>query len=211
MLREPLNGLTHCIGAILAILGLIVLLVRVSAPIQPWHMTAFAIYGAGMIFLYTASTLYHWLPLSPAGVRVLRRIDHAMIFIYIAASYTPICLVPLRGPWGWSLVSVIWAAALAGLFLSIFWIDAPRWLTTGLYLGMGWAALAAFYPLASVLPLAAIVWLVLGGVFYSAGAVIYARRRPNFGVFGFHELFHLFVIAGSVCHFWMMYYYIAKI
>lgn len=208
-LREPMNGFTHCIGIVLSLLGLAVLLVQVSSPPRVWHIVSFAIYGAGMLLLYTASTLYHWLPLTERGTRILRRIDHAMIFIYIAASYTPICLVPLRGPWGWSLFGVIWAAAAGGLYVSICWLDAPRWLSTGLYLGMGWAALAALYPLTQTVPAAAIGWLVAGGVFYSLGAVIYARKKPNFRYFGFHEIFHVFVLFGSMCHFWMMYAYIA--
>lgn len=211
LLRDPLNGLTHCIGAVLALVGLIVLLVRACTTPEPWHIASLSIYGVGMILLYTASTLYHWLPLSERGIRLWRRIDHSMIFVYIAASYTPICLVPLRGSWGFSLVSVIWAVAAAGLCMKIFWLEAPRWLSTGLYIGMGWAALVAFYPLSQTLPFAALAWLVSGGIFYTVGAIIYARKRPNWGIFGFHELFHLFVMAGSACHFWMMYAYIATL
>lgn len=209
--RDPMSGLTHCIGAVLAVVGTIVLIAKVISPVMPWHLAGFIVFGAGMCLLYTASTLYHWLPLSPAGIKIWRRIDHSMIFVYIAASYTPICLVPLRGPWGWSLLAVIWSLALAGVMVKIFWMSAPRWLSTGLYLGMGWVALTVFYPLLQTMPLAGIFWLVAGGVFYSAGAVIYAMKRPNGRWLGFHEIFHLFVIAGSVCHFWLMYRYITRL
>ena len=208
-LREPVNGLTHCVGALLAVVGLVLLVARASSPPQPWHIVGFAVFGAGMILLYTASTLYHWLPLSEAGTRLWRRIDHSMIFVYIAASYTPICLVPLRGAWGWSLFGVVWGLAVAGLFIKIFWLEAPRWLSPGLYVGMGWIAVVAFYPLLRTMPAAAVLWLVGGGVFYTIGAAIYALKRPNGRFLGFHEIFHLFVIAGSMCHFWVMYRYVA--
>lgn len=209
ILREPMNGLTHFAGAVLAVVALVALIVR-AAP-MPWHVAGFAVFGTGMVLLYTASTLYHWLPLSESGTRLWRRIDHSMIFIYIAASYTPICFVPLRGVWGWSLFGVVWGVALLGLGIKIFWLEAPRWLSTSLYVGMGWVALVAIYPLLQAMPIAALLWLVGGGVLYTIGAVIYALKRPNGRWLGFHEIFHLFVIAGSACHFWLMFHYIAKL
>lgn len=207
--REPLNGLTHCIGMILAIIGTALLIVRVASPPQAWHIVTFAIFGAGMVLLYLASTLYHWLPLSDRGIRFLRRIDHSMIFVYIAATYTPICLIPLRGPWGWSLFGVAWGVATFGIFVKLFWMDAPRWLSTVLYLGMGWMVLVGVYPLVRSLDTGALLWLLAGGLWYSAGAVIYACKRPNPRWFGFHEIFHCFVIAGSFCHFIVMYSYVS--
>lgn len=209
-LRDPLSGLTHCVGALLAVVGTILLIIKSVSPILPWHVVTFSIFGGGMILLYTASTLYHWLPLSEKGIRVFRRIDHSMIFFYIAATYTPICLIPLRGGWGWSLFGCAWGLAVSGIILKIFWITAPRWFSTGLFLAMGWMVLAGIYPLVMALPVGALVWLVAGGLFYSSGAVIYAMKRPdpfpNF--FGFHEIFHLLVMAGSFCHFMVMYRYI---
>jgi hemolysin III len=208
--RDPVSGLTHMIAALLAVLATVLLILRVSSPAMPWHIVTFSIFGGGMILLYTASTLYHWLPVSEAGVRFLRRVDHSMIFFYIAATYTPICLIPLRGPWGWSLFGVIWGLALAGIVMKIFWLHAPRWLSTAIYLAMGWMALVGVYPLVMNLSIAALAWLAGGGLVYSAGAVIYALKRPDPwpGRFGFHEIFHLFVIGGSFCHFVVMYWFI---
>lgn len=211
-LREPVNGLTHCLGAVLAVVGSVLLLVRVASPAMPWHIVTFAVFGTAMVMLYTASTLYHWLPLSEAGVRLWRRIDHCMIFVYIAATYTPICLIPLRGPWGWSLFGSVWALALAGIFVKVFWLHAPRWLSTGLYLGMGWMVVVGVYPLVVSLPAGALWWLLAGGLFYTVGAVVYASRWPNVARhFGFHELFHVFVMAGSFCHFLVMYQYVSRL
>lgn len=208
-LRDPVSGLTHCIGAVLAIIGTFFLVLRVSSPAMPWHIVTFSIFGGGMILLYAASTLYHWLPLSEQGIRVLRRVDHSMIFFYIAATYTPICLIPLRGGWGWSIFGVVWGFALIGIILKVFWLNAPRWFSTGVFLGMGWLVLVGVYPLVQNLSLGALSWLVAGGLLYSIGAVIYGLKRPNLmGWLGFHELFHLFVMAGSFCHFMVMYSYI---
>jgi hemolysin III len=192
--------------------GAVLLLARVASPAMPWHIVTFAVFGTAMVMLYTASTLYHWLPLSEAGVRLWRRIDHCMIFVYIAATYTPICLIPLRGPWGWSLFGSVWALALAGIFVKVFWLHAPRWLSTGLYLGMGWMVIVGVYPLVVSLPAGALWWLLAGGLFYTVGAVVYASRWPNVARhFGFHELFHVFVMAGSFCHFLVMYLYVSRL
>lgn len=209
-LRDPVSGLTHCIAAGLAVLGTILLIERSVNPPMPWHIVAFSIFGGGMILLYTASTLYHWLPVSEEWVRFLRRVDHSMIFFYIAATYTPICLIPLRGPWGWSLFGVIWGLALSGIVMKVFWITAPRWLSTAFYLAMGWLVLVGIYPLAQAMSAASLAWLVAGGVVYSLGAVIYALKWPDPlpKRFGFHEIFHLFVIGGSFCHFVVMYWYV---
>ncbi|RYD04444.1 hypothetical protein N752_13805 [Desulforamulus aquiferis] len=136
-----------------------------------------------------------------------------MIFVLIAGTYTPVCLIPLRGAWGWSLLVGIWVLAVAGIVLKAVWMQAPRWFSTMLYLVMGWLAVIAFWPLMNALSLAGIGWLVLGGVFYSIGAVFYGAKWPNIipGWFGFHEIFHLFVMAGSFSHFWLMARYILYI
>lgn len=209
-LRDPVSGLTHCIGAALAVLGTVLLVMRSVSPAMPWHIVTFSIFGGGMILLYTASTLYHWLPLSEKGIRFLRRVDHSMIFFYIAATYTPICLIPLRGPWGWSIFGVIWGLALLGIVMKVFWLHAPRWFSTAIYLAMGWLVLVGVYPLVQNLPFAALAWLGGGGVVYSLGAVVYALKWPDPipKHFGFHEIFHLFVIGGSFCHFVVMYWYV---
>jgi hemolysin III len=211
-LREPISGLTHCVGAILSIIGLIILICNSLNPVKPWHLVTFSVFGAGLILLYTASTLYHWLPLSENGLLHMRRLDHMMIFILIAATYTPICLIPLRGPWGWSLFGGVWALAVLGIFLKIFWLQSPRWFSTAVYMLMGWLAVAGVWPLINAVKLGGFIWILAGGLFYTVGGVIYAVKRPdpwpNF--FGFHEIFHVFVILGSASHFWVMYGYIAK-
>jgi hemolysin III len=157
--------------------------------------------------------MYHLLPLPPRGTTILRRIDHAMIFVLIAGTYTPICLIPLRGVLGWILFGVIWGIAIVGIFLALFWNNAPRWLSTLIYLIMGWLIVVAFYPLVQTIPLGGIIWLILGGLCYSVGAVIYALKLPNPvpGIFGFHEIWHIFVMAGGFCHFWAMFHYVLTI
>ncbi len=198
-LREPMNGFTHFVGAIFAVIGTIILINISLNPYKPAHLISFTIFGIGMILLYSTSTLYHWLKLSEDGVKRLRKADHIMIFIYIAATYTPICIVALRGTLGWSLLAAIWLFALGGVLIKLFWMTAPRWLSTVIYLLMGWSAVIAIYPLINILSLGALSWLLVGGLFYTIGAVIYALKKPNLfpGLFGFHEIFHLFVMAGS--------------
>ncbi|WP_320169521.1 hemolysin III family protein [Maridesulfovibrio sp.] len=211
--RDPMSGLTHFVGFCLAIAGLVLLVVDSVNPVKVMHVVTFSVFGAGMILLYLASTLYHWLPLGERWTLYMRKADHAMIFIYIAATYTPICLIGLKGSWGWSLFGAVWGLALAGIITKMFWMNAPRWLSTAFYLGMGWLVIVGAGPLIRALQTGALFWLTLGGVMYSIGATIYVLKRPDPWpkVFGFHEIFHVFVMAGSFCHFWVMYEYIARI
>lgn len=134
-----------------------------------------------------------------------------MIFVLIAATYTPICLIPLRGPWGWSLFSTIWGLALVGMILKIFWLQAPRWFSTSVYVLMGWVAIVGVIPLVKALNVDGFLWIVAGGLFYTVGAIVYALKRPDPWphVVGFHEIFHIFVMLGSVSHYWVMYHYVA--
>jgi hemolysin III len=209
-LREPVNGLTHLVGALLAFVGLIVLLASAGRVNQ---IVAFGIFGLSLIALYAASALYHLLPLSPRGTARLRRLDHMMIFVLIAGTYTPFCLLALEGGWRVGLLGLIWGLALCGVLLKLFWMGAPRWLSVALYLGMGWIALVAAPALVRVMPAGGMAWVLAGALVYSAGALIYGLKRPNPvpGVFGFHELWHLFVMAGSACHFWAVLGYIAPL
>ena len=214
--RDPYDGLrpwsaiTHGVGALLAIAGTALLLVRAALlELDAWHMVSFAIYGASMICLYTASTLYHCVNTSVAGRLALRKYDHCSIALLIAGSYTPICLTALRGQgaWGWAIFGVIWAMAVCSCALSLFWINSPRWLTAGVYLVMGWLAVVALYPLSRAFPAAGMTWLLAGGLLYTAGGVLYAvkwpgRSNPRFGC---HEIFHVFILLGSICHFFLMY------
>lgn len=209
-IKDPFSAISHLSGALLAAGGLALLVTLAALYASVWHVVGFSIYGSAMVLLYASSGLYHALDLGERGTRALRRLDHTMIFVLIAGTYTPLCLVPLRGPWGWSLIGSVWGAALMGVALKLAWLEAPRWVSTVIYLGMGWAALAAISPLVRTMPLGGLVWLGLGGLFYSVGAVIYALKRPDPwpARFGFHEIWHLFVMAGSFCHFWMMLAYV---
>ena len=211
-LRDPVSGLTHFIGAILAIVGLILLIYKSVDPVKPWHLVTFSVFGAGLILLYTSSTLYHWLPFSEKGIQRMRRLDHMMIFILIAATYTPICLIPMRGPWGWSLFGSIWGLATLGIFLKFFWLQAPRWFSTMIYILMGWLVVVGIWPLIQALKLGGFMWVLIGGLFYTVGAIIYALKKPDPwpNIFGFHEIFHIFVMLGSFSHFWVMYRYVAR-
>jgi hemolysin III len=208
-LREPMNGFTHFIGFILAALASVLLLLQAVHPLRIYHFIAFTVFCTGMLLLYAMSTIYHWARLSPSGVKKLRTIDHIMIFIMIAGTYTPICLIPLRNSFGYPLLIGIWATALAGVIFKLFWLTAPRWLSTVIYISMGWMAILVIAPLLHLLETGALLWLFAGGVFYTTGAVIYGMKKPNlFSIFGFHELFHVFVMLGSFSHFWLMYKYI---
>ncbi|MDS1029126.1 hemolysin III family protein [Bacillota bacterium LX-D] len=205
-IKDPVSGLSHLFGVILSIVGLVFLIITSVIKGSVWHTVSYSIFGASLILLYTASSLYHLLPLKQNITMILKRIDHIMIFILIAGTYTPICLVPLRGPWGWSLFGCVWGIALLGLIMKIFWINAPRWFSTVLYVFMGWLIIIALLPLIKVIPPSGMAWLVAGGVFYTIGALIYGIKRPNITrYFGFHELFHFFVLAGSFSHYWLMY------
>jgi hemolysin III len=212
-LRDPVNGFTHLAGGLLAVVGLIVLLATAARAGRVDQLVAFGIFGLSLVALYTASSLYHLLPLSPSGVSRLRRLDHVAIFVLIAGTYTPFCLLALGGAWRWGLLSLIWSLALCGVLLKVLWMGAPRWLSVALYLGMGWVAVVAAPALLRSLPTGGIAWVLTGGLVYSAGALVYGFKRPNLipGLFGFHELWHLFVVAGSACHFWAVLHYVAPL
>lgn len=209
-IKDPISSLTHLFGALLSIVGLVLLVYHAAIKATVWHIVTFAIFGGSLILLYTASTVYHTLSVSDRATRVLRKIDHMMIYILIAGTYTPICLIPLRGVLGWGLFGSIWGIAIIGIVMKGFWLNAPRWLSTLFYTIMGWLVIVAFLPLVETVPAAGIGWLVAGGILYTIGAVIYGTKWPkiNWKFFGFHEIFHLFVLLGSFCHFWLMYRYI---
>jgi hemolysin III len=207
-IREPVNALSHLAGLVLAIIGTIVL-VRMAR--GPGETVAFAVYGGSLILLYGVSTLYHALALPPHRLRPLRTLDHIAIYFLIAGTYTPVAMVTLHGPWGWTLLGTAWAIAVAGIPFKIWFLDAPVWLSTGIYLGMGYMALAAAFPLAARVSAGGLVWLAAGGVAYTIGAIVFASERPNPvpGVFGHHEIWHLLVLAGSGSHFGFMVRYVA--
>ncbi len=209
-IKDHFSGFSHLVGAVLSAVGLYYLVRYAAANGTVWHIVSFSIFGTSLILLYTASTVYHLLVVSERGSIILRKIDHMMIYVLIAGTYTPMCLIPLRGSWGWSILISIWGIAMVGIILKILWFNAPRWLYTLFYLIMGWLIVIAFAPLVRTMPVGAMIWLVAGGLLYTVGAIIYGTKWPRFRskFFGFHEVFHLFVLYGSFCHFWMMFKYV---
>lgn len=201
--RDPTSGFTHLAGCLLGVGGTIHLVARGLSEGTIWHVLSFCVFGASLVLLYASSALYHLLDVSDEARLVLRRIDHTMIFVLIAGSYTPFFLVLLRTPFGIGLLSTVWVLSLGGILISIFWIQAPRRLKTSLYLLTGWLSILAIYPLSQALSPQGLFWLVTGGLFYTVGAVIYALKWPDPCPphFGFHEIWHLFVLAGSASHY----------
>lgn len=202
-LKDPASALTHLVGAILSVIGLVILVYQAAVHGTVWHVVSFTVFGISLIMLYTASTLYHSLRVSPATTLTLRRVDHMMIFMLIAGTYTPFCLLPLREGLGWWLFGAVWGCAALGMSVKIFWMKAPRWLYTGFYVLMGWLIVLAFHPFAAQVQPATLIWVAAGGLLYTIGAVFYVIKWPNPwpGKFGFHEVWHLFVMAGSVAHY----------
>lgn len=209
-LRDPVSGLTHLAGALLSVFGLVLLIHRGLMADSGIVLSALVVFGTTLILLYTASSLYHLLPVSEKGVSILRKFDHMMIYVLIAGTYTPICLVILDGLFGWSLLITMWSLTAIGIVFKIFWFNAPKWISLVMYIGMGWLGILAFPTLWDNLPLSAFIWILMGGLAYTVGAVIYGLKKPDPipNVFGFHEIWHVFVMLGSFCHFWVMYSYI---
>jgi hemolysin III len=208
-LREPVNGLTHLGAAIAAALGLVVLWILGGGNVL--KEISLTVYGLSLILMFSASSAYHLIKARPAVMKFLRKLDHSAIYLLIAGTYTPICLHYFSGFWQWGMVALIWALAIAGIIVKIWVINAPRWLTAGIYLLMGWLGLLGVEEIFTSMPMWAWIWLLMGGVFFTLGAVIYITRKLDFypGVFGFHEVWHIFVILGCLCHFIIMAAFIA--
>jgi hemolysin III len=199
-LREPVNSLTHWVGAILALVGLIVLLV--IGWDSPAKAISLAVYGVSLIVMFSASATYHMVNVKEKALEIFRKIDHSAIYLLIAGTYTPFCINAFSGFWKWGLLGIIWSLALIGIGVKIFVIRAPRWVNAGIYLVMGWLCVAAIGQIA-LLPTWVLGWMIAGGVIYSLGAVVYMTKIFNFvpGVFGFHEVWHIFVILAALAHF----------
>lgn len=217
-IKDPVSGITHLVGAALSLIGLILLIIYATIYGEGvWDIVTFTVFGLGLLLLYTFSTLYHMLNLGEIGTRVFRKFDHIMIYVLIASSYTPICLGPLRGPWGWTIFGIVWGLAVIGIILTAVWIKAPRWLTTSIYIGMGWLVVIMIYPLIKTFielnALKSLLWLLIGGIFYTVGGIIYGLKKSPFTTkyFGFHEIFHIFVMLGSFCQFWFVFRYLLYI
>lgn len=212
-IREPGSAITHFIGMMMAVFAAIPLLVKASSASGTTCLAAMAVFMASMVLLYGASATYHSLTVSDHILRVFRKIDHMMIFVLIAGSYTPICLIVLGGRLGYTLLAVVWGIAVLGMTIKACWITCPKWFSSVIYIAMGWVCVGVFGQLWNTLPASAFLWLLAGGIIYTVGGVIYALKLPIFNsrhsAFGSHEIFHLFVMGGSICHFIFMYLYVA--
>jgi len=205
-MKEPVNTLTHLAGAVFSVVALVWMIIKGFYNGSMVQVVSAGVFGLSLLALYTASTVYHWVPSSEKVQAILRRVDHSMIYILIAGTYTPVCLIALKGTLGYTLFGIVWGLAILGIIMKLVWFSAPRWLYTSFYLILGWMAIFFIVPLYKSLPMEGFIWLLTGGLMYSVGAVIYATKpkRMQLSVFGFHEIFHLFILAGSFAHYMMV-------
>ena len=208
-IKDPGSAITHFIGMVAAMAAAAPLLLKASREAGRTQLIALSIFIVSMIMLYAASTIYHTLDISPKVNKMLRKMDHMMIFILIAGTYTPICMVVLGDKTGWGMLALVWGIALAGIIIKA----CPKWFSSVIYIAMGWVCVLAFSKIVKALPPAAFGWLLAGGIIYTVGGVIYALKLPIFNTrhknFGSHEIFHLFVMGGSLCHYILMYRFVA--
>ncbi|MCI8427061.1 MAG: hemolysin III family protein [Lachnospira sp.] len=214
-IKDPGSAITHFIGMLMAIFAALPLIIKsLSAP-DIIHVISLTIFIVSMILLYAASTTYHTFDISPKVNQILKKLDHCMISVMIAGSYTPVCLIVLHGATGYTLLALVWGIALLGIVFKLCWVSCPRWVSSALYIIMGWVCVLSFTQIINALPTAAFIWLLMGGVIYTIGGIIYALKLKVFNnrhkYFGSHEIFHLFVMAGSACHFIMMFNYVATL
>lgn len=212
-LKDPGSAITHFIGVVGAIIGAAPLLLRASRS-GAVYVLAMAAFLLGLLLLYSASTIYHSID---AGEQInyrLKKMDHMMIYMLIAGTYTPVCLIALHGTTGFIMFAVIWGMALLGVIQSLFWVNCPKWVSSIIYIAMGWTCVLAFSKIIKALPTGAFLWLLAGGIIYTVGGVIYALKLPIFNSrhknFGSHEVFHLFCLGGSFCHYVLMYQYLVN-
>jgi len=212
-LQDPGSAITHFIGMLMAGFAAVPLLIRAFTQSDLTTGISLSIFIASMILLYGASTLYHSAKVSPKKRKILKKLDHTMIFVLIAGTYTPVCLVVLEPDYGIPMLALIWSISIGGMILKLLWINCPKWFSSALYITMGWLSVLVFSQLLANLSAAAFGWLLAGGIIYTIGGVIYALKMPLFDekhkMFGSHEIFHIFVMAGSICHFVLMYRYVA--
>lgn len=211
-IKDPVSALTHFAAMIMALIAATPLLLKASSA-GTLHMASLAIFITSMVLLYAASTIYHTLDISPKINKLLKKIDHMMIFILIAGTYTPVCLIVLGDRTGWSLLGLVWGIAALGIVIKAWFVMCPRWFSSTIYIAMGWICVLAFSKIINALSPAAFGWLLAGGLIYTIGGVIYALKLPIFNSrhknFGSHEIFHLFVMGGSLCHYILMYRFVA--
>ena len=211
-IKDPGSAITHFIGMLMAIFAAVPLLIKAAHEPGHLYLTALTIYAASLILLYAASTTYHTVDISEKVNTILKKIDHMMISVLIAGTYTLICLLVLDRKTGIPLLLLVWGIAIAGILIKAFWVYCPKWFSSVLYICMGWTCVLAFTQILNTLSPAAFGWLLAGGIIYTIGGIIYALKLPIFNNrhknFGSHEIFHLFVMAGSACHFIVMYAYL---
>ena len=208
-IKEPGSAITHFIGMLMAIFAAVPLLIKAAHEPSRIYVISLAVYSASMILLYAASTTYHTFDISAKINTILKKWDHMMISILIAGSYTPICLLVLKGKTGLILLAIVWSFAIICILIKAFWVYCPKWVSSILYIGMGWTCVLAFTQILNSMSHTSFIWLLTGGIIYTVGGIIYALKLPIFNSkhknFGSHEIFHLFVMGGSMCHFVVMY------
>ncbi|WP_416148397.1 PAQR family membrane homeostasis protein TrhA [Salipaludibacillus sp. HK11] len=210
-IREPINGLTHLAGAILSFVGLLAMVIKVSMEgANPLELMAVIVFGLSLILLYSASATYHMVIAKARVIAFLRRMDHSMIYVLIAGTYTPFCLIALNGATGWLLFGIVSGIAVLGVVFKMIWFHCPRWLSTSLYLAMGWLVILFISPLSTAMDSGGLMLLIVGGVFYTIGGVIYGLKPEwlRFKYLGFHEIFHIFILLGSFAHFFSVFFYV---
>ena len=211
-IKDPGSAITHFIGMLMAIFAAFPLLIKAAHEPSRIYLISLAIYAVSLILLYAASTTYHTFDFSERVNTILKKIDHMMIFVLIAGSYTPICLLVLEKKTGLVLLGIVWGIALIGILIKAFWVYCPKWVSSVLYIGMGWTCVLAFGQIFHAMSPAGFGWLLAGGIIYTVGGIIYALKLSVFNnrhkYFGSHEIFHLFVMGGSLCHYIVMYAYI---
>lgn len=213
-IREPGSAITHFIGMMLALIASTPLLIRAASNQNHIVLIAMSIFILSMICLYGASALYHSVNVSGKVLKVFRKVDHMMIFVLIAGSYTPVCMLVIGGTLGYTMLAIVWGIAIGGMLVKACWITCPKWFSSAIYIAMGWTCVFVFGRLFHTLSTPAFIWLLAGGIIYTIGGVIYALKLPIFNskhaYFGSHEVFHLFVMGGSFCHFIFMYCFVLR-
>lgn len=204
---EVINTITHMIGAVFSLLGMVLLIVLSSADGKPWHIVSFSIYGLSLLLLFLASSFHHGLNLSRKTMEFLRLLDYLAIFLLIAGTYTPLCLVISRTTWGWSIFGVVWALAVIGITIKSAFPKIPKWVTHTLYISMGWVGVVLIAKSIPLIGKSGFALLLSGGIVYTGGAAVYYFEKPNPvpGKFGFHEIWHLLVLLGAILHFLFMF------
>ena len=212
-IREPGSAFTHLFAMLLALIASTPLLVKTASDVSGQEFASMCVFAASMVLLYASSATYHSVNLTGERLKIFRKIDHMMIFALIAGTYTPICLITLRGTLGLTLLSVVWGIAIFGMLINIFWITCPKWFSSLIYIAMGWICVFVFGTLRTTLSPPAFIWLLAGGIVYTIGGIIYALKLQLFNskykYINSHVIFHLFVMGGSICHFIFMYNYVA--